>query len=99
MWGLLMVIGGVLFLILYDEPFFDYVFRDSADRNAWAQAAVLVCDVALAAWLTRGRWRAFAPFLVAIAALDALAFIDALDETWINLALSLLWMPLLYLMM
>ncbi len=61
MWWLLMVIGGVLFLMLYDEPFFDYVFRDTPNSNAWAQAAVLVCDVGLPAALTRGRWRAFAP--------------------------------------
>src|SRR4051812_45082384 len=98
MWRLLMVIGGGLFLMLYDEAFFDFVFRDSFDRNAWAQGATLITDVALVPLLAWGRWRAFAPFIAAIVALDVLAFIPALDETWINLVLSLLWIPLLYLM-
>jgi hypothetical protein len=98
MWRLLLVIGSVLFLILYDEPFFEYVFRDSAHPDTYAQLATLITDVGLAALLTRGRWRTFAPYLLAIAALDGLAFIGALDETAINLGLSLLWIPLLYLM-
>jgi len=98
MWRLLLVIGGVLFLMLYDEPFFEYVFRDTAHADTWTQAATLVTDLGLAVWLTRGRWRTFAPYLAAIAVLDLLAFIPALNETAVNLGLSLLWIPLLYLM-